>query len=73
MLDKVVEAQREQMKMLSSTSPTSTQANDLSREQAEERKEIAKIHAEERAKLAVTHAQERRDFQQAQNSAKAQK
>src|SRR5690349_11732061 len=59
MLDKLIEAQRDEMKLLSSTTPTPSQVQQFAQEQAKERLELAKTHAEERSKLAATHAQER--------------
>jgi len=63
-LDRVIEAHKEQMKVLAASTPNPVDVNILVRTQWEERLELIRIHAEERTKLFAAHAQERAAFLQ---------
>ena len=63
-LKNVIEMQKEQMKAMSVTGPSSTQFIELANQQREERQTLSKIHSEERVKLATIQAEERKFFLQ---------
>ena len=71
MLEKLMEGQLNEAKLLSSTTPVPNDVKELTLQHSKERLDLARIHSEERSKLATTHADERKAVLQSQSTPKA--